>query len=208
MKLVTRIKIWSFCFFNFFFFLKLSSQITNEVPLIKCVCDSQIEYQIFKGDKLFIKLKSDNPKNLFKIDKEKIYTLRDVNNNSFHLINSNFKSKIYSQEKIYSIQRVEEKHKEKSRYASISWIISGVILLILGSLFSSKIVKNTFMLNDEFDELSCLYIMGIIITGILAITLILIGLTLKPSSKLNYNLIDKEIIFDDPKCKCEYYTLP
>jgi hypothetical protein len=209
MKTVAKVRILAIALIHFFLLYNLSSQTFKENPLIKCMYGNQREYQIFKGDKLFIKLKTNNSKNSSKVDRNKIYTLEHVNNKQLFLKDYKSSSKIYSQEEIYSIQRIEEK-KEKNRKTYITFIIFGALAYIIGAIFTIVGINNA--LNDDLfspekkstETKAIIAISGLIIGSIFLYA----GLLLRLSSKQNYTLIDKEIVFQDPECKCEYYTLP
>ncbi len=207
MTTIAKVRILALNLIYFFFIIDLSSQTTNENPLIKCMYGNQREYKIFKGEKLLIKLKTDKSKSSTKVDKKKIFTLKNMNNTLLQLEDSESKSQFYSRDEIYSIQRVEQKNKSEKDSGSKGLAIAGAISLGVALLFGLLGRKEESNIIDDAGN-SCLAVFGSLFFGIIGAILLLVGLAVKPSSKLDYSLIDNELVFEDPECKCEYYTLP
>ncbi len=206
MKTTTKIKIFTLGIFYCFILLNLCSQNTIDNPLIKCIYNNGQKYQLSNGDKLLIKLKSTKLENTTNLDAGKVYSLEQVNYKQLFLKDNKFGSKVYSQEEIYSIQKVEHANLLSKNKLGNKLFYLGQIFFLVGAIFGILDYKDS---KDSFAiEKHPNYLDGVVFSVIIGSILMLAGLIIKFTPGESYKFIDKEIVFEDPKCKCEYYTLP
>lgn len=200
-----KIRFLTFFIFLLFVINFLLAQENISKPLIKCTLENKREYLIYSGELVYLLLKSDSTQISDKIKPSKILSLLKVENSKFYFQNSDNKSIEYSHAEIHSIQRIEKLEKSKGKSESRRLILMGIV----GSLIAFLIGLSGFYTDPNDDQgKGCINLLVASGIGIISLIILIIGIASSSSKGKNYKLIDKEILFENPSCDCEFTQVP
>ncbi len=177
-------------------FIFYTSLCTAQPIIIRSKCEGQKEVKIRKGDKIYLKDTTKVLINSTTLDLDKVYIINGIDDDNLYLTHGLNKHIKKDRSSIQSIQRIElvVDKKSKNKLNLLIWL--SIILLIIGLIWGYQ------------QELGCL----VFTVGLFMLLFGISGIKkLKKNKKENtavYNLIDREIIFQNPTCKITFYNLP
>lgn len=179
-----------------------NSFIKSQGVIISCKTDDQKQFNIKKGDKIFIRDTASKDTNDPKYIKENLYIITGFDANSFYLKSIQQKNEfIINRERIQSIQKVEGGDRENTKKTGNVLIIIGIILTI--------IVLIATISSSLFEFVGPILLVPLLLPSLL---LIFTGKSkIKKSKEQNfkeYQLVDHEINFRNPKCQCSFIYQP
>ncbi len=179
-----------------------NSFIKSQGVIISCKTDDQKQFNIKKGDKIFIRDTASKDTNDPKYIKENLYIITGFDANSFYLKSIKQKNEfIINRERIQSIQKVEGGDRENTKKTGNVLIIIGIILTI--------IVLIATISSSLFEFVGPILLVPLLLPSLL---LIFTGKSkIKKSKEQNfkeYQLVDHEINFRNPKCQCSFIYQP
>ncbi|MBK9630983.1 MAG: hypothetical protein IPO62_07930 [Saprospiraceae bacterium] len=163
--------------------------------LLQCTWEDLANTSFYKNDPVVLKIKSDPEFKEWMKYSEKRLVLESVNNDNLLISLNNTKNIRIPFSSLESIQMIKSTPKKNSRLTITGGIIGaiGIVTLILARI---KFIKGP--------SYSCVPIFS-------ALFILLIGIVLLISGSRNSSAIEKlgrEVRFNDPNCKCEWFERP